>query len=144
MPDISTDGGFQYLEGLYALVSQSSDLEYWGTRFLTPKASLDAITLEFFTYDNLPIPLERMISYKGSCNELCNELYNELYNESYNESYNMCNRQNLKNYNPLIKSRREISFLFRVECYQYTQSGLELINQLDNILKLEDIKSDYN
>jgi hypothetical protein len=40
LPDISSDGGFQYIEGLLPLISQASDLEYWGKRFLTPMASL--------------------------------------------------------------------------------------------------------
>jgi len=106
----SLDGGFSYLEGLYALISQSSDLEYWGQRFLSPMASLDKINLRFFTYDGTPIPLEKMLSY-NNC---------------------LCAGGGMDNLSPLLRSRRFISLLFRIECYQYVPVGLTDI--VDKIL----------
>jgi hypothetical protein len=116
IPDVSSDGGFQYVEGLLPMLSQASDLEYWGQRFLTPMASLDKITLKFFTYDGTPIPLERQLSYKCDCEGLSS----------------------------LLRSKREISLLLRVECYQYVNTGLDIIEQIDKILGNEDINNDNN
>jgi hypothetical protein len=116
LPETNLDGGFQYIEGLYALLSQSSDLEYWGKRFLTPMASLDKINLKFYTYEGIPIPLERALSYKCSC---------------------ACD-----NTNPLIKSRRELSLLFRIECYQYVNPGLDIVEMIDKILGIDDTDND--
>ncbi len=110
LPDVSSDGGFQYVEGLYALLSQSSDLEYWGKRFLSPMASLDKISLKFTTYDGTPIPLERLLSYKCAC----------------------------EGTSSLLRSRREISLLFRVECYQYVNVGLDIVEMIDKILGIDD------
>jgi hypothetical protein len=87
LPDTTLDGGFQYVEGLYSLLTQTSPLDYWNKTFLTPMASLDKINLKFYTYEGTPIPLEKVLSYNNcSCNSL----------------------------SPLIKSRREISLLFRI------------------------------
>jgi hypothetical protein len=106
----TADGGFEYLEGLYALVSQSSDFEYWGQRFLTPLASLDKISLKFCTYKGDPIPLERMLSY--------------------NNGYQYDKQSSL------INSKRFISLLFKVECYQYTNVGIkQLIDLLGNSME---------
>lgn len=116
LPDISSDGGFQYIEALLPLLGQASDLEYWGKRFLTPMASLDKINLKFFTYDGIPIPLERMLSFK------------------YCEN----------NTNSLLRSRREISLIFRAECYQYVNTGLDLIDMIDKILGIDDTTGNDN
>ena len=110
LPDVSSDGGFQYVEGLLPLLSQASDLEYWGKRFLTPMASLDKINLKFYTYDGTPIPLERQLSYKCDCEGM----------------------------SPLLRSRREISLIIRVECYQYVNAGLDIIEMIDKILGIDD------
>jgi hypothetical protein len=115
LPDVSSDGGFQYIESLLPLLSQTSDLEYWGKRFLSPMASLDKINLKFYTYDGTPIPLERQLSYKCISDEI----------------------------NPLLQSRREISLLFRAECYQYVNTGLDIIEMIDKILGIDD-RNDNN
>jgi hypothetical protein len=120
LPDISSDGGFQYIEGLLPLLTQASDLEYWGKRFLTPMASLDKISLKFYTYDGIPIPLERQLSYK-----------------------NMCSCPLLSS-NALLRSRREISLLLRAECYQYVNAGLDIIEMIDKILGIDDTTADDN
>lgn len=116
IPDISSDGGFQYIEGLLPLLSQASDLEYWGQRFLTPMASLDKINLKFYTYDGTPIPLERQLSYKCSCEGM----------------------------SQLLRSRREISLILRVECYQYVNTGLDIIEMIDKILGIDDNSGNDN
>lgn len=112
LPSISADGGFQYMESLMPLLSQASDLEYWGKRFLSPLASLDKISLKFYTYDGIAIPLERQLSYKNIC--------------QYGDT------------NSLIKSRKEISLIFRAECYQYVNSGFDIIETIDKILGIDD------
>lgn len=121
LPDISSDGGFQYVEGLLPLLSQTSDLEYWGKRFLTPMASLDKISLKFYTYDGTPIPLERQLSYKNMCLCPCSS-----------------------NLSSLLRSRREISLLFRAECYQYVNTGLDIIEMIDKILGIDDTSKNEN
>jgi len=119
LPDISSDGGFQYVESLLPLISQTSDFEYWGKRFLSPMASLDKISLKFFSYDGTPIPLERLLSYK-----------------------NLCNCPTSNNMSSLLRSRREISLLIRVECYQYVNTGLDIIEMIDKILGIDDSEND--
>lgn len=113
LPDISSDGGFQYVESLLPLLSQASDLEYWGKRFLTPMASLDKITLSFFTYEGVPIPLERQLSYRCGCRS--------------------------KNMSPLLRSKRELSLLLRAECYQYVNPGLNINEKIMTMLKETEI-----
>ncbi len=104
-PEISLEGGFSYTESLFPMLSQSSDLEYWGQQFLTPVASLDKINLHFFTYEGVPIQLEKMLSYT---------------------------RRDTTNDIPKIRSRRFISLLFRAVCYTYVNVGLNDI--VDKIL----------
>ncbi len=116
MPDVSSDGGFQYVENLLPLLSQASDLEYWGKRFLSPMASLDKISLKFYTYDGTAIPLERQLSYKCTCNSL----------------------------SPLMRSRREISLIFRAECYQYVNTSLDIVEMIDKILGIDDTNENNN
>jgi hypothetical protein len=106
LPDVSSDGGFQYVESLLPMLSQASDLEYWGKRFISPMASLDKITLEFYTYEGIPIPLEKQLSYKCSCQGMSS----------------------------LLRSKRAISILFRAECYQYVNPGLDIIDLIGKIL----------
>jgi len=117
-PDFS-DGGFAYMEGIYSLLSQTSDLEYWGQRFLNPLASLDKINLRFFTYEGVPIPLERQLAYN----------YPGYFTN---------------NLSPLLRSKRFISLLFRIECYQYVNVGLNIMEQVDKILGIvEENNDDY-
>lgn len=108
------EGNFEYVEGLYALLSQSSDFEYWGQRFLTPMASLDRLTLKFSTYDGTPIDLEKVLSYSTFT---------------------------LNPGNPLLNSKKSLSLLFRIECYQYVNLGIHEV--IDNILKVDD-DSEFN
>jgi hypothetical protein len=121
LPDVSSDGGFQYVEALMPLLSQASDLEYWGQRFLTPMASLDKISLKFYTYEGTPIPLERQLSYKNICSCPCSGSTSSL-----------------------LRSRREISLLFRAECYQYVNTGLDIIEMIDKILGIDDTTVNNN
>jgi hypothetical protein len=105
----TSDGGFTYVEGLYGLLTQSSDLGYWGQQFLNPIATLDKITLSFETYEGLKIPLEKMLSYKN---------------------------RDILDTNPLIRTKNFISLLFRINCYQYVNIGLNDI--VDKILGKEE------
>ena len=68
-------------------------------------ASLDKITLNFFTYEGLPIPLEKQLSYQTN-----------YYNDT----------------SPLLRSKKFISLIFRIETYQYATPGLNDI--IDRIL----------
>jgi hypothetical protein len=126
LPSTSSDGGFQYLEGLYALLSQSSEFEYWGKRFLSPMASLDRITLRFFTYSGIPIPLEKMVSYR----------------QTLSDCHNCTNCPSISNpyISPLglLNSRREISLIIRAECYHYVNVGLDQIQLIDKLLSRGD------
>lgn len=109
------DGGLDYEEGLYALLSQSSPIDYWGQQFLNPLSSLDKITLSFYTYEGLIIPLEKMLSY---------------------------NENIITNIDSKLKSKKFISFIFRIECYQYVNIGL--IDNVENILGKEIIEEENN
>ncbi len=111
----TTDGTLGYVEGLYALLSQSSDFEYWGKRFLTPLASLEKITLNFYTYSGLPIDLEKMLTNQNQ-NQIQNQAQNQIQNQNQNQVQS-----------PLINSRKNISLIFRAECYQYVNPGLNNI-----------------
>jgi hypothetical protein len=55
----SSAGTVQYVEALQALLAQATG--YWEKRYLNPKASLEKLHLNFFTYDGNPIPIERML-----------------------------------------------------------------------------------
>lgn len=114
LPGTNLDGSFEYVEGLYGLITQSSDLEYWGQRFISPLASLSKINLQFYTYEGIPIPLEKQLSYIN-------------YNNNDSTS-------------SLIRSKRFISLLFRIETYQYATPGLNDI--IDRILGSETTEED--
>jgi hypothetical protein len=103
-----SDGNFDYEEGLYGLLTQSSSFDYWGQQFLSPLSSLDKITLSFFTYEGLKIPIEKMLSYRNT----------EL------------------NLDSKLRSRKFISMILRAECYHYVNVGL--IDCIENILGNED------
>lgn len=100
----TSNGNFEYIEGIYGLFSNSV---YWERRFLAPKASLNNLTLRFTTYDGTPIPLERMLQLKNS-----------------------------NSYNPKLinKTKRAISLIFKAECYQYVNVGLNIPEQVQKIL----------
>lgn len=102
-----SDGNFEYEEGLYGLLTQSSPFDYWGQQFLSPLSSLDKITLSFFTYEGMKIPLEKMLSYQNYKNT-------EL------------------NLNSKLKSKKFISLILKAECYHYVNLGL--VNCIENIL----------
>lgn len=107
------DGGTEYEEGLYGLLTQSSPFDYWSQQFLSPLSSLDKITLSFFTYEGLKIPLEKMLSYKNS----------EL------------------NLSSKLRSKKFISMMLRIECYHFVNVGL--ISCVENILGSEEKEESY-
>ena len=107
------DGGTEYEEGLYGLLTQSSPFDYWSQQFLSPLSSLDKITLSFFTYEGLKIPLEKMLSYKNS----------EL------------------NLSSKLRSKKFISMLLRIECYHFVNVGL--ISCVENILGSDEKEESY-
>jgi hypothetical protein len=111
----SVNGGIEYVENLFALLSQVSDFEYWGQHFLSPIASLDKISLKFNTYEGDAIPLEKMLS---------------LDQKNYNDTSSK------------IRTSKSISLMFRIECYQYVNVGL--IDIVEKILGTEEEEEEYS
>ena len=70
--------------------------------------------LKFNTYEGTPIPLEKLLSYNCKCEGM----------------------------SPIIRSKREISLIFRAECYQYVNTGLDITEMIDKILGINDKDSD--
>ena len=131
----SSVGNLEYIEGTYALMSNS---DYWELRFLSPKASLDQLNLSFTTYDGVKIPLEKMLQ-ANKYNIFLKNIQrifgnNNIYTENFTFLYDQLNPTLLN------RNKRNISLIFKAECYQYVNIGLNLSDQLDKILNQSNIK----
>lgn len=130
-------GNFAYMEGIYSLIS---DTDFWERRFLTPLGTLDKLNLTFSTYEGTSIPLERMLQYDRS----------SVFLESLERVFGSRTGTILSSiidvnsglsflYDPLNprlirRTKRFISLIFRAECYQYINSGLNIEEKINEIL----------
>lgn len=113
IPGITPGNNIQYVEPLQVVYLTQ---EYSESRFLTPLASLDKLTISFYTYSGKEIPIEKMLQY-----------YNT--EDSFNAEL-------------IGKTKRNLSMTFKFECYQYVSPGLDTIEQIKNILDQEEDESE--
>ena len=63
----STSGTIEYVEAVQGQLTSAGI--YWPKTFYPPRARLNELTFEFFTYDGTPIPIERTLGFKRQFNE---------------------------------------------------------------------------
>lgn len=63
----STSGTLEYVEAVQGQLTSAGI--YWPKTFYPPRARLNELTFEFFTYDGTPIPIERTLGFKRQFNE---------------------------------------------------------------------------
>lgn len=132
----TSTGNFEYLETLNPLLGRTE--YYWERRFLSPKASLENLTLSFTTYEGNPIPLERMLQTNKISMFL--ETIQRTFGNPGPILSSLVNTSGLTFlFDPLDPSlngrtKRAISMIFKAQCYQYVNSGLDIAEQIDKIL----------
>ncbi len=109
IPGLTPGNNIQYIEPLQVVYLTQ---EYSEVRFLTPMASLDKLTISFYTYSGKEIPIEKMLQY------------NNVDNNTFDAQL-------------LGKTKRNISMTFKFECYQYVSPGLDTLEQIKYILDKE-------
>jgi hypothetical protein len=137
----ANSGTIQYLENPTAFLTSSG---FWEKRFLTPAAGLYRLNISFETYGGTPIPLEKMFQVRRSLQFL------NLFNGILNSSNILEDISKIKFFflfdplNPKLlgRTKRYLSFVLRVNCYQYINAGvipdrigssrMELLNPLSS------------
>lgn len=116
-------GTIQYLENPTAFLTSSG---FWEKRFLTPSARLSKLNVTFETYEGTQIPLEKMFQIRRSLQFL------NLFNGILNSSNILADISDIKFFflfdplNPKLlgRTKRYLSFVLRVNCYQYINVGV--------------------
>jgi len=135
---LGTDtGSIKYMEGLQIYLSGAY---IWKKRFNSPLGSLNGLEIDFKTYEGMPIPIEKMLQERRADDYLrtFERIFgsDEIFDRNLYFLYDPLN--------PLLlgRTKRNISLIFQIETYEYTDPGLELIS-LKNLIENEE-KSDSN
>jgi hypothetical protein len=142
----TSTGNAQYVENLDPLLASSS--EFWERRFLSPLASMDKITLTFTTYGGIKIPIEKMLQLNKTSTYI--ENFERLFGSPNSDLFSGISSDGGLSYlfdplDPTLLNRtnRALSLMFKVDCYQYTNIGLNIHEQVNKILGIiEDPDSD--
>lgn len=132
----SSTGTIKYIEDLQPLLSNSET--YWEKRYLNPIASMYRLDMEFKTYDGNKILLEKMLQPRNSLFLL--GIINQIFNGT--NIFEIFNNNSLllsllyDPLNPLLLNRmkRQLSFVFKIQTYEYEHPGLE-INKISEMLE---------
>lgn len=60
----STSGTLQYIESLQSLIGNANG--YWTNRFFNSKSEISKLHIKFFSYQGIPIPLEKMLQLRNT------------------------------------------------------------------------------
>ncbi len=116
----SANGTQQYIESIQSLVSMCDG--FWTTRYMAQKAKIEKLHLRFYTYDQIPIPLEKMLQPRRTNNLLLllNKLSERLQITPFNISY-LFNELDPK----LIgRMKRYFQLVMKIVCYEKNAPGL--------------------
>ena len=120
----SSNGTFQYVESLEALIAGSST--YWEKRYMVPISRIERLHITFFTYNGIPIPLEKMLVLRRSL-QLLRSTVRLINGLDLDPSFNPFNLTYLFDpLNPQLIGRlkRYIQIIFKINCYESSAPGL--------------------
>lgn len=118
----TTNGTQQYIESISGLVAGAS--YYSEKRYMIPRPKLNKLHINFTTYENQPIPLEKMLQQRKSLElqRLTVKILNELNYETnpFNVNYLF------DKYDPKMTKRykRYFQIIFKINCYEAVAPGL--------------------
>jgi len=126
----STSGTQEYVENIQSLLSNSS--EFWENRYVTPLQSLHKLSINFTTYEGLPINLEKMLQPRRSLVLL--QTFTKIFG---NDAISVLGPFNLSDnalsflFDPLDsrligREKRNLSLIFKIQTYEYESPGLYL------------------
>lgn len=116
----SSNGTQQYIESIFARISMCES--FWTTRYMNNKSRLEKLHLYFFTYDQIPIPLEKMLQPRRTNNLLLllNRLSEQLNITAFEPSF-LYDTLNPKLIN---RMKRYFQIRFKAVCYEASAPGL--------------------
>jgi hypothetical protein len=126
----TSSGTIQYVENVQAFLASST--EYWQKRFISPLATLYKLDISFTTYENIPIPLEKMLQTRRSVQLLSN--FERIFANDSAILFDIINPRNVALaflFNPLDptlngRQKRNFSMIFKINTYEYESPGLYL------------------
>lgn len=124
----TTSGTQEYVENIQSLLANSS--EYWEKRYFPPLTSLYKLNIAFTTYEGNKIDLEKMLQTRRSV--LLLRAYEEIFGDQFGSFFSFVDPRSVAlsflfdPLNPQLigRTKRNISFIFNIETYEYENPGL--------------------
>jgi hypothetical protein len=122
----SSNGTLQYVESLESLIAGSSS--YWEKRFMVPVSRLERLHLTFFTYNGIPIPLEKMLILRRSLSflRLAVRIINGLDLDPSFDPFKFTYLFDPLNPQLLSRVKRYFQIIFKINCYETVAPGMNV------------------